>query len=82
MSIGHKGMIHAAKVMALAAMDCYTDVTHLQKIREEFDQATKGKPYKAMMPEGMVAPNIGHDPPPGNLTERYPQCPFYDRDRH
>ena len=81
MSIGHKGMIHAAKIMALAAMDCYTDASHIQKTREEFGKATKGQPYRSMMPDELVAPNLGHEPPPGNLTEKYPQCPFYDRDR-
>ena len=30
-SIAHKGMLHAAKIMALTAMDLYTDPEHLRK---------------------------------------------------
>ena len=36
MSIGHKGMLHAAKIMALTAMDLYTDPQHIQRARAEF----------------------------------------------
>ncbi|MCJ7625172.1 MAG: amidohydrolase, partial [Anaerolineaceae bacterium] len=50
MSIGHKGMMHAAKIMALAAMDCYTDPEHLKKARQEFEEATKNSPYKSPLP--------------------------------
>jgi aminobenzoyl-glutamate utilization protein B len=38
MSIGSKGMLVAAKSMALTAMDLFTDPTHIQKARAEFDQ--------------------------------------------
>jgi aminobenzoyl-glutamate utilization protein B len=80
MSIGHKGMLHAAKVMAVAAMDCYNNPEHIQKAREEFQQATKGRPYKAMIPEEITRPPFVDTTRPG-LAARYPQFPNYDRDR-
>lgn len=46
MSIGHKAMLHGAKIMAIAAMDCFSDPVHLQKARAEFEKATKDSPYK------------------------------------
>ncbi len=49
-SIGHKGMLHAAKTMALTAMDLFQDPQHLRKAREEFEAATKDKPYKTPLP--------------------------------
>jgi aminobenzoyl-glutamate utilization protein B len=56
MSIGHKGMIHAAKVMAIAAMDLYTDPEHLKRAREEFEREIKDRPYVTPIPEHVVAP--------------------------
>jgi aminobenzoyl-glutamate utilization protein B len=55
-SIGHKGMMHAAKTMALSAMDCYSDPQHLQKARAEFVKATRGKPYQSPLPEHVQPP--------------------------
>ena len=37
-SIGAKGMIVAAKTMTLTAIDLFTDPTHIQKAKEEFDR--------------------------------------------
>jgi aminobenzoyl-glutamate utilization protein B len=37
-SIGVKGMLVAAKSMALTAIDLFTDPSHIQKARAEFDQ--------------------------------------------
>jgi aminobenzoyl-glutamate utilization protein B len=51
MSIGHKGMMHAAKIMAVTASEMYSDPEHLRKIRLEFDESTKGKPYTPPVPE-------------------------------
>jgi aminobenzoyl-glutamate utilization protein B len=45
MSIGHKGMLHAAKIMALTALELYSDPEHLVKIHQEFEAQTGGKPY-------------------------------------
>jgi len=38
MSIGPKGMIVAAKSMALTAVDLFTDPSHIVKARREFDE--------------------------------------------
>jgi aminobenzoyl-glutamate utilization protein B len=50
MSIGHKGMMHAAKVMAVTAVELLSNPEHLPKIKEEFQKATKGKPYVPPIP--------------------------------
>ncbi|MGA7670713.1 MAG: amidohydrolase [Nitrolancea sp.] len=56
MSIGHKGMMHAAKVMAITAAELHLDQSLLQKAHDEFMQSTGGKAYKAPLPEGAVPP--------------------------
>ncbi len=53
MSIGHKGMLHAAKTMALTAFELFEDPDKLAQARAEFDEATSGKPYKTPLPEGL-----------------------------
>ncbi len=55
MSIGHKGMLHAAKIMAVSAMEIYSNPKHLIAIRKEFEQSTGGKPYVSPIP-GEIAP--------------------------
>jgi len=50
MSIGHKGMMHAAKIMACAAALLYADPGHLKKARDEYEKATAGKHYKCPVP--------------------------------
>ncbi len=50
MSIGHKGMMHAAKIMACAASLLYSQPEHLKKAREEFLRKTAGSPYKCPVP--------------------------------
>jgi aminobenzoyl-glutamate utilization protein B len=57
MSIGHKGMMHAAKIMAVAAMALYSSPDHLAKIWEEFDRRTGGKPYVSPIPEKVDPPH-------------------------
>jgi aminobenzoyl-glutamate utilization protein B len=56
MSIGHKGMLHAAKIMALTAIELYSDPHHLVEIRQEFERATKGKNYIPAIPENLKPP--------------------------
>ncbi len=48
--MGHKGMLHAAKVMALSAMDCYSDPKLAKEIRKEFEAAIKSAPYICPIP--------------------------------
>jgi aminobenzoyl-glutamate utilization protein B len=53
-SIGFKGMLMAAKVMALAALDLETKPELLKKAREEFEKATRGKTYVSPLPEDAI----------------------------
>jgi aminobenzoyl-glutamate utilization protein B len=57
MSIGHKGMMHAAKILAASAIDLYDNPEHLHKAREEFEKATLGKPYKTPLTKNAVLPD-------------------------
>jgi aminobenzoyl-glutamate utilization protein B len=56
MSIGHKGMMHAAKIMAVAALDLYSDPKHLVEIRKEFDKKTGKKKYQSLFPDDFMPP--------------------------
>jgi aminobenzoyl-glutamate utilization protein B len=56
MSIGHKGMLHAAKIMALSAIDLFTDPERLKPIRKEFDDALKAHPYQCPIPLELKPP--------------------------
>ena len=56
MSIGHKGMIHAAKAMALTAAELYTNPDELSKAQAEFTERTAGRPYRTPLPEGIKPP--------------------------
>jgi len=55
-SIGHKGMMHAAKIMAVSAVELYTDLEHLEKIKQEFEKQTGPLGYKCPMPDHIKAP--------------------------
>ena len=57
-SIGHKGMMHAAKIMAVAAMALYSDPEHIVKIQKEFDRSTDGKPYIPPIPAHIDPPRF------------------------
>lgn len=52
MSIGHKGMMHAAKAMAITAVDLFENEKIRSAIRSEFESQTKGQVYKPYVPEG------------------------------
>lgn len=56
MSIGHKGMLYAAKTLALTAVELLTNPEHLQRARAEFKERTGGKPYRTPLPEGLAPP--------------------------
>jgi aminobenzoyl-glutamate utilization protein B len=53
MSIGHKGMLYAAKAMALVGYDLLTEPSHLERAKAEFSKVTDGQPYKTPLPEGL-----------------------------
>ena len=53
-SIGFKGMMVAAKAMALAAFDLETKPDVLKTAHDEFEERTSGKEYVTPLPEGAV----------------------------
>ncbi len=53
-SIGHKGMIHAAKAMAMTAADFYLDPELRAKARAEFAASTAGRPYQCPIPADVM----------------------------
>jgi aminobenzoyl-glutamate utilization protein B len=61
MSIGHKGMMHAAKIMAATAVELYSNPSHLVAIRQEFEQKTVGKPYVAPIQDEIQPPRYEPD---------------------
>ncbi len=52
MSIGHKGMTFAAKVLAATMVDLFEKPDRRAEIRREFEESTKGVVYKGYIPEG------------------------------
>ncbi len=52
MSIGHKGMIHAAKTLAGTMVDLFEDAKTREAIRAEFKEKTKGFVYKPYISDG------------------------------
>ena len=58
MSIGHKGMLHAAKIMALTAAEIYANPEHLKPIKVEFQRHTEGKPYTSPIPDELIPPQF------------------------
>lgn len=49
MSIGAKGMMVAAKTMALTAAELFSDPTHVAKARAEFAERTAGRTYRPLV---------------------------------
>ena len=58
MSIGHKGMMYAAKVMARAAVELYDKPERLAAARAEFEQATAAIPYTSPIPADKLPPQF------------------------
>jgi aminobenzoyl-glutamate utilization protein B len=52
MSIGHKGLVYAAKALAATMVDLFEDAKTLQAVQAEFKEKTKGIVYKPFIPEG------------------------------
>jgi aminobenzoyl-glutamate utilization protein B len=52
MSIGHKGLVYAAKALATTMVDLFEDAKTLQAIQAEFREKTKGVVYKPFIPNG------------------------------
>ncbi|MBC7231979.1 MAG: amidohydrolase [Chloroflexi bacterium] len=53
-SIGFKGMMVAARTLALATLDLLTKPDLVKAIREEFEKKRAGKKYVSPLPEGAV----------------------------
>jgi aminobenzoyl-glutamate utilization protein B len=51
-SIGHKGLIYAAKALAATAVDLFEDAKLLQAVQAEFREKTEGVVYKPFVPDG------------------------------
>jgi aminobenzoyl-glutamate utilization protein B len=52
MSIGHKGMVYAAKALAATMVDLYENPERRKAIENEFAKQTKGFEYEYYIPEG------------------------------
>ena len=52
MSIGHKGMLYAAKTLSATMVDLMTDSAAREAVRAEFAKQTEGFAYKPYVPEG------------------------------
>ena len=57
MSIGHKGMLHASKAMAMTMSDLFQDSKLVNKVKKEYQERKGDEVYEAMVPKG---------PPPVN----------------
>ncbi|MCS6851409.1 MAG: amidohydrolase [Gemmataceae bacterium] len=54
--IGHKGMLVAAKVLALGAADLLQDATLRDQAKADLQQRLKDRPYTTRVPKGQQAP--------------------------
>jgi aminobenzoyl-glutamate utilization protein B len=54
--IGHKGMMIAAKVLALSAVDLLQDTAVLKEARADLQERMKERPYTTVIPKGQKAP--------------------------
>ncbi|MEM6633034.1 MAG: amidohydrolase [Bacteroidota bacterium] len=52
MSIGHKGMLFAAKALGITLVDLFQDPTLVAEIRKEFEEKRGDFSYEAIVPEG------------------------------
>jgi aminobenzoyl-glutamate utilization protein B len=56
MSIGHKAMLTAAKVMAASGLDLFSHPEIIAKMRKEWEEAKKGREYKSPLPPDLKPP--------------------------
>lgn len=59
MSIGHKGMVYAAKALSMTMVDLFTDKTLLQSVKDEFKERKGTYQYKGLLPPG--PPPVGQE---------------------
>jgi aminobenzoyl-glutamate utilization protein B len=60
MTIGFKGMVTAAKVLGLGALDLLTSPSILEEARSEFRERMKERTYTSLIPLGQKPPLPGH----------------------
>jgi len=63
MSIGQKGMTLAAKVLAMTALDLFTDPKQVQAAKADFDKRRAGNEYKSRVPADQKPPLNYRDKP-------------------
>jgi len=56
MSIGHQGMMVAAKVLALSALDLLTDPAAVAAAQQSFSERKGGQEYRSRLPAGQKPP--------------------------
>jgi aminobenzoyl-glutamate utilization protein B len=52
MSLGHKGMIRAARTLAATMVDLYEQPELLAQVRSDFEKQTQGVKFRAYLPDG------------------------------
>jgi aminobenzoyl-glutamate utilization protein B len=55
-SIGEKGIIYAAQVLAITALDCFENPQLVAAARADFDERMKGRKYFTFIPQGQPPP--------------------------
>ena len=53
MSIGHKGMLYAGKVLAATALEFLHQPELVERACQDFLKRTRGRPYQSLIPEGV-----------------------------
>jgi len=56
MSIGRKGMVVAAKTLAISAMDLFTDATQIEAARKSYEKRKGTKKYESRLPADQKPP--------------------------
>ncbi|MDP2872853.1 MAG: amidohydrolase [Bacillota bacterium] len=56
MSIGHKGMLQAAKVLALTTLEVIEDADLRRRAQSEFEREKGGEAYESMIPPHVIEP--------------------------
>lgn len=64
----HKGMLHAAKVLAATAVDLLTEPSRIGAARAEHVHLAGGRPYVCPIPESVLAPPLRKKTGKGNRT--------------
>jgi aminobenzoyl-glutamate utilization protein B len=50
--LAHRAAVLAARALAASAVDLLTDQARLARVRDEFERATAGRPYRSPLPAG------------------------------